>query len=502
MEEAFLGLVQDVISIGYGDRDNLDPDVSAMEEAALYKHFGQAAGTYKTFADRPGEPKKATVLFDFIRLLKNPTNKELKPAEREHANEMLRGFSAFQKRLAEGHVDVDHLALTIDAITALDDYAFNKLFAGWYQGGNEPLEVSELDNVIPGRMGKLPPREFYFYPFSYHRNQDELAVQAYKEKLWREIKEHVSPKFQESTSVPSSSSAAIPLAFSPDGKFLVSAGLRLRLRVWDPLTGIEKPRIGPENARFGAVAFSPDGKHLATIERDGSVILFDLTRDAATRRLGQLPAFNPISCQALGFSSDGTMLAAAGITLAILWDVASGTELCKVPGHSIQSIALSPDGKYVALGEKTGIAIIWDWEKKRQSGSLNHSAACTSCDFSHDGRLLATCTSDGGLKIWDLNNRSSYFSTRLAHPPSRTSNVTFSPKGQFIASGGNLGRINVLDLAKKSRVYSLSGHEDVSFITFSPNECLMASAGFSDGDATVRIWDLKEGKVVRSFQAR
>lgn len=194
MEEAFLGLVRQVISLGYDGLPETDPRVSVIEESALYKHFGQAAGIYKTIADRPGEPKKATVLFDFIRLIRNPnpgSNVQISDLEREHFQRLREGFEDFRKRLDKGCLKGD-LQVTIDALTALDDYAFNKLFATWYQAKNSPDEVQELGQEIPGKVEGKPPRDFYFYPFS---NRDEASLDSYRERLWEKILEHVSEKF-------------------------------------------------------------------------------------------------------------------------------------------------------------------------------------------------------------------------------------------------------------------------------------------------------------------
>src|SRR6202035_3481837 len=164
MEEAFFQLTNRVNELANGGQDETHTYQSEIELSALYKYFGAAAATFKNITDRPGEPTKAAVLFDFNLMLdrvERRTDPSLANDQYQiHLEDTLRkGCERFQARLNSGAINVQQLELTIATITALDDYGFNKLFATWYQGPDSPNEVKSLDSEIPGRISPTPPSE-------------------------------------------------------------------------------------------------------------------------------------------------------------------------------------------------------------------------------------------------------------------------------------------------------------------------------------------------------
>jgi RNA polymerase sigma factor (sigma-70 family) len=156
---------------------------------------------------------------------------------------------------------------------------------------------------------------------------------------------------------------AISLAFSPDGKLLATGGYRsdLDVRLWDAGTGKEV-RVIHVAAMVPSLAFSPDGKVLAIGQDDGRVAL----RDAATgKQLRELKGATD-STLALCFSPDGRLLAAAGpvetdgkrTTEARLWDLRTG-ELLHSWRDTATSLAFTPDGKALAILGKDGVVRLW-----------------------------------------------------------------------------------------------------------------------------------------------
>src|SRR4051812_37544139 len=203
MEEAFDRLADQVDRLA-SDQPNLHLGTVGKEEAALYKYFGAAAGTFKNITDRSGEPAKSAVLFDFNLMLDSVVKRPDLPQDKYQIpfeDELRSGCTSFQARLNHRQVsdpiDVEKLELTIVAITALDDYAFNKLFGVWYQGSlyqwsNSPKEVDSLTKEIPGKIEPQPPEEYIFYPL---RGWEEVNTECLRKKTWKIIFDSVDSKF-------------------------------------------------------------------------------------------------------------------------------------------------------------------------------------------------------------------------------------------------------------------------------------------------------------------
>jgi hypothetical protein len=195
MEEAFDRLADRVDTLA-SDKPDLHLDTVGIEEAALYKYFGAAAATFKTITDRAGEPTKSAILFNFNLILEGKVKSTHQDEYQERfESDLHKGYDNFQKRLngqGSDPIHVEKLELAIAAITALDDYAFNKLFGTWYQGPDNPREVDSLTKGIPGKISRVPPDEYIFYPLRGWKKEDRKCL---REKTWEIIFESVDSKF-------------------------------------------------------------------------------------------------------------------------------------------------------------------------------------------------------------------------------------------------------------------------------------------------------------------
>jgi hypothetical protein len=209
------------------------------------------------------------------------------------------------------------------------------------------------------------------------------------------------------------------VAFSPDGKTLASGSLDGTVRFWNVASHrLLGPPLRASRSFLESVAFSPDGKTLATGTPGDTALLWDV----ATRRQlgepltgqpggpGKPPALlSPPDVTAVAFSSDGKTLATSGDDHAVrLWDVTSHRQLgTPLIGHTdvVDSVAFSPDGKTLATGSADHTARLWDVATHQQIGVplSGHTDAVDAVAFSPDGKTLATSSADHTVRLWDVS---------------------------------------------------------------------------------------------------
>ena len=289
------------------------------------------------------------------------------------------------------------------------------------------------------------------------------------------------------------------LAVSPDGQTLAFAGWE-GIRLWDLATGKTKTTLeGHPGSQVWSLAFSHDGKSLASTGGLGVVRLWDVTTGKLKANL-QEDAVGNVLCVA--FSPDDTGLASGGSDRMVrLWDVAAGGLQNALRGHQgeVWEVAFSPDGRILASGSDDGNVRLWDAATGAEKGVISgrKKEGVRSLAFSPDGRTLACGGGAGTVDFCDVAAGTVRYSF-TAHSASVQS-VVFSSDGRTLASGGEDNTVRLCDTATRQSRLTLRGHSrPVSGVVFLHGGRHLAS-GSDDG--TVKLWDLDNGDLKTTMEA-
>ncbi len=257
--------------------------------------------------------------------------------------------------------------------------------------------------------------------------------------------------------------------------------------------------IPAHDSRVSAVAFSSDGRRLATGSDDRAVKVWEVSADGRNVRLLYTLREHTSWINALAFSPDGTALASASHDQTIrIWSLNDGSRRLVLTGHtgSVTSLAFSPNGQRVASGSEDCTVQLWDVNNGTVVRTFSgHNFAVRSVAFSPDGTQIASGSDDQSVRLWSVS-AGSLLRTFAGHTGSVTS-VAFTPNGQRIASGSEDRTVQLWDVNTGTVVGTFSGHDfAVRSVAFSPDGTQIASG--SD-DKSVRIWLVSTGAIVRIF---
>ena len=268
------------------------------------------------------------------------------------------------------------------------------------------------------------------------------------------------------------------VAFSPDGKTLATGDGNGVVRLWETRTGQLKRSIPAHTNWAFSIAWRRDGKLFATGGGDDLVQLFD-----ASSPIQPLKTFagHAGDVHAVVVTPDGRSMVSAGDDRQIIvWDIGRGAAKREWTAHQLQipTLAISPNGNILASGSRDTSIRLWSLRTgKRQDTLIGHSGDVMSVRFSPDGKTLASASYDQTVRLWDVTTGKAL--RILQGHTNRVFSVAFSPDGKRLASAGD-STLRVWDVNESDalNVISLGGAissdtgnipENLSSVAFSPD---------------------------------
>ncbi len=282
------------------------------------------------------------------------------------------------------------------------------------------------------------------------------------------------------------------LAFSPEGKILASTSDDKNIKLWDLKTKKVLASLSGHLQPVKSIAFSPNGKILASASDDKTIKLWDIN---TLKEICTLLGHSHI-VKSVAFSPDGEILASGSWDKTVkLWNVSTGGEICTFTGHQLQvnSVAFSPQGKMIASASYDRTIRLWQINDPKEFQNCpcilsGHAWAVLTVAFSPDGKILATGSDDKTIKLWEVDT-GQLVTTLSGHSWSVIS-VAFTADAKTLVSASWDKTVKLWTVSTAQEIGTLCGHTDsISAIAVNQVTQLIASGS---KDKTIQLWQLVE----------
>ena len=292
-------------------------------------------------------------------------------------------------------------------------------------------------------------------------------------------------------------SFVVSVAFSPDGRHVLSGsggdyqdGQWLRssdnaIRLWDVETEELVRQFTGHTHMVSGVAFSPDGRHVLSGSQDKTIRLWDVETGRELRRFGGwFSGKHTYGVTSVAFSADGNQAASGSEDQSLrLWDVASGKERARFLGHvgNVYSVAISPNGQVILSGGQDQTIRLWDTATGKQLHRITaHRESVLSVAYSASGHLALSGGNEGVVRLWDTTG---WRETCLFEG----CRGCFSPDARRVLTWGDT-LMQLWSVEDGRELYRMDGHRGTVFsVAFSPDGRWAVSGS---ADYTVRLWRL------------
>jgi WD40 repeat protein len=286
-------------------------------------------------------------------------------------------------------------------------------------------------------------------------------------------------------------SRILAVAFSPDGRTVLTGSTDNTMKLWDVSTGNCLQTFLGHTDGVRSVAYSPDSKTVASGSIDHTIKLWHISNGQCWQTLTEHKAM----ILALAFSLDGSILTSACMDRTLrLWQVDSGQCLRVLAGHNkpVWSLAYSPDGKTIISGGDDHAVKFWETEtgqciKTWQGNSNAMTAVAAPTQVNKSVCFLASGSEDHNIRLWDINT--SQCCCTLAGHKGRVVSLQYSPDGQTLFSGSWDGTAKLWNIATGECLETLYGHTLLIWSVALSGDGYTLATGSED--STIRLWNIR-----------
>jgi WD40 repeat protein len=292
------------------------------------------------------------------------------------------------------------------------------------------------------------------------------------------------------------SEAVRSAAYSPDGRFIVTASWDKTARVWDASTAQPVAELKGHSSEVNSASYSPDGRFIVTASRDKTARVWNASSALPVAELKGHSAY----VYSAAYSPDGRFIVTASADgTARVWNASTAEFVAELKGHSsaVISAAYSPDGKFIVTASDDRTARVWDASTAKLVAELKgHLSEVWSAAYSPDGRLIVTASADGTARVWNASTAEPI--AELKGHSAYVYSAAYSPDGKFIITVSADGTARIWNASTSQLVAELKGHSNgVLSAAYSPDGRFIVTASW---DKTARVWDASSSQFISELK--